>query len=115
MFHATVGIANPHDISRSFEERFWVDTVAFYTSIPEDRLQELGIAPARSRDLIFADGSVEHRLLGEARITIAELGESATCPVVFAPAGSPYLLGTTALSAFGVRADPTTRQLKPAV
>jgi predicted aspartyl protease len=113
MFQVTVRVANPHDTSRSFEERFWVDTGAFYTYIPEERLHEIGISPTRSRDLILADGRVERRLLGEAMLSIAELAESATCPVVFASAGSLYLLGATALENFGVQADPTTQQLKP--
>ncbi len=38
----------------------------------------------------------DRRLLGEAVLTIAQLDESLTCPVVFAPPGSLYLLGATA-------------------
>jgi len=41
------------------------------------------------------------------------LGETLTCPVLFAPPGSLYLLGATALENFGVDADPTTKRLKP--
>jgi len=46
-------------------------------------------------------------------LTVSDLEESLTCPVVFGPAGSLYLLGATALEIFGVEADPTTQQLKP--
>jgi hypothetical protein len=42
--------------------------------------------------LIIADGRRDRRLLGEARFTIAELNESMTCPVIFAPKDSLYLL-----------------------
>ncbi|MEK6372084.1 MAG: hypothetical protein AABO58_05260 [Acidobacteriota bacterium] len=106
-------VSNPYDASRSFEERFWVDTGAFYTYIPEERLHEIGVSPENSRELILADGRIERRLLGEARLTIAELNESSTCKVIFAPAASLYLLGATALENFAVEADPTTQRLKP--
>jgi predicted aspartyl protease len=112
MFQVSVKVANPHDDSRSFEEKFWVDTGALYTFVPEDRLQQIGIVPLRTRELILADGRRDRRL-GEAVLTIPVLDESLTCPVVFAPPGSLYLLGATALENFGVQADSTTQQLKP--
>ena len=113
MFQVTVKVANPYDRSRSFEERFWVDTGAFYSYIPEERLYEIGITPENTRELILADGRTERRLLGEARLTIAELDESSTCKVIFAPPGSLYLLGATALENFAVEADSTTQRLEP--
>jgi predicted aspartyl protease len=113
MFQVTVQVANPHDPTRSFEEQFWVDTGALYTFVPEGRLHEIGIKPLRARELVRADGRHDRRLLGEAVLSIAALDEALTCPVVFAPPGSLYLLGATALENFGVQADPTTQQLKP--
>ncbi len=113
MFQVRVRVSNPADRSRSFEENFWVDTGALYSFVPEGRLNEIGIAPLRTRELILADGRRDRRLLGEAVLTIPSLEESLTCPVIFAPADSLYLLGATALENFGVQADPTTQQLKP--
>lgn len=113
MFQKVVQVANPKDLEKRFEEKFWVDTGAFYTFIPEDRLHAIELVSLRSRELILADGRRERRCLGEAVLTINELGESLTCPVVFAPAGSLYLLGATALEIFAVMADPTSHQLKP--
>jgi predicted aspartyl protease len=113
MFQIMVTVTNPRDGAQSFQEKFWVDTGALYTFVPEDRLEQIGIASLRTRELILADGRHDRRRLGEAVLTIAELGESLTCPVVFAPPGSLYLLGATALENFGVQADPTTQQLKP--
>lgn len=113
MFQVLVTVANSRDPSRSFQEKFWVDTGALYTFIPEDRLSEIGVQSIRGRDLILADGRTERRMLGEAVLTVSDLEESLTCPVVFAPVGSLYLLGATALEIFGVEADPTTQQLKP--
>ena len=106
-------MANPTDASRNFAERFWVDTGALYTFISEDRSHAIAVAPLLSRNLILADGRRERRLLGEARLTIEGLEGSLTCPIIFAPPGSLYLLGPTALEAFGVDVDPTAQRLKP--
>ncbi|HEV2394934.1 MAG TPA: hypothetical protein VG146_21505 [Verrucomicrobiae bacterium] len=81
--------------------------------MPEDRLAGIGLKPLRSRDLVLADGRRDRRLLGEALLSLPELEETLTCPVVFAPTGSLYLLGATALENFGVQADPTVQRLKP--
>lgn len=113
MFQVAVRLSNPHDPSRFFDEKFWVDTGAFYSFVPEDRLHDIGIAPLRTREMILADGRRDRRSLGEAVFTVPELQESLTCPVVFAPPGSLYLLGATALENFGVEADPTAQRLKP--
>jgi clan AA aspartic protease len=113
MFKVRVQVANPSEPDRCFEEDFWVDTGALYSFVPEDRLQEIGLEPLRTRELIMADGRRTQRPFGEARFTIADLGETMTCPIVFAPRGALYLLGATALENFGVDADPTERKLKP--
>ena len=108
MFKVKVRVVNPGDRNRFFDEEFWVDTGALYSFVPEDRLQGIGLTPLRSRELILADGRHDRRLMGEAQLTIPELDETLTCPVVFAPKGSLYLLGATALENFGVDADTTT-------
>lgn len=113
MFQVRVKVSNPNDPTRSFEENFWVDTGALYSFVPEQRLNEIGVRPLRARELILADGRRDRRMLGEAVLTIPQLDESLTCPVIFAPNDSLYLLGATALENFGVQADPTTQQLKP--
>jgi predicted aspartyl protease len=113
MFQVRVSVSNPAEPSRFFEENFWVDTAALYSFVPENRLNDIGVRPLRTRELILADGRRDRRLLGEAVFTIPVLGESLTCPVIFAPKDSLYLLGATALENFGVQADPTTQQLKP--
>ena len=106
MFQVRVSVANPSERSRFFEEDFWVDTGALYSFIPEDRLKEIGIQPLLTRELIPADGRHD-------RLTVPQLNESLTCPVIFAPKDSLYLLGATALENFGVQADPITQRLKP--
>jgi len=115
MFQIRVRVSNPAERSRFFEEEFWVDSGALYSFIPEWRLKEIGISPLRARDLVLADGRRDRRLLGEAVLTIAQLDESLTCPVIFAPADSLYLLGATALENFGVQAGPTAQQIRPII
>ena len=56
MFQVRVRVSNPGERSRFFEESFWVDTGALYSFIPEGRLNEIGIGPLRTRELILADG-----------------------------------------------------------
>jgi clan AA aspartic protease len=114
MFRVKVRVTNPAARERFFEEDFWVDTGALYSFVPEDRLAEIGLEPLHTREVVLADGRRERRLFGEALLTIDELGETLTCPLIFGPRGSLYLLGATALEAFGVHADPIARQLKPA-
>ena len=113
MFQVGVTVGNVQDAARSFTERFWVDTGALYTFVPEDRLHAIGFAPLRSRELLLADGRRDRRLMGEAKLAIEGLEDALTCQIIFAPAGSLCLLGATALEAFGVDVDPASRRLKP--
>jgi predicted aspartyl protease len=113
MFKVGVTVANPVDPERSFAEEFWVDTGALYSFVPGPRLEEIGLMPVRTRDLIMADGRRDQRLLGEAFFSLNGFEERLTCPVIFGPPDSLYLLGATALEIFGVDVDPTQRKLKP--
>jgi clan AA aspartic protease len=113
MFQVRVRVSNPAAPERSFEELFWVDTGALYSFVPGKRLEEIGVEPLRTRELIMADGRHDKRLIGEARLSIESLDETLTCPVIFGPDDSLYLLGATALENFGVDADPTAKKLKP--
>lgn len=113
MFKVKAKVANPADPKRFFDEDFWVDTGSLYTFIPEDRLQGIGIQPSRTRAFTLADGRHDRRLLGEALITLHELNETVTNPVVFGPKDSLYLIGAVTLETFAVEVDPATRELKP--
>jgi len=116
MFQANLTVTNINDPSRSFENPFWVDTGALYTFIPEDALDSIGVEAIGYRNIQFADrGNPARCRLGQASIKIRELNEPPLiCQVVFAPAGSMYLLGATTLEAFSVDVDVIGKSLKPA-
>lgn len=113
MFQVPVTVTNHADAQRSFTHDFWVDAGALYSFVPAPALEAIGIQPVRARELIMADGRRNQRLLGEAYFTIGTADETLTCPVIFGPPDSLYLLGATALEIFGVDVDPTQKKLKP--
>jgi predicted aspartyl protease len=113
MFKIKVKVSNVKDPSMYFEEEFWVDTGALYSFIPGDCLERIGIDPTTKRNLILADGRRDTRPLGFCDFEINTFEGRITCPVIFAPKGSLFLLGATALENFGVDADPVQKKLKP--
>lgn len=113
MFKKKVRVSNIKKPELFFEEEFWIDTGAIYSFVPEDYLQKIGVEPYATRNLILADGRQQARLLGFCDLQIEGLEGNIPCPVVFAPKGSLFLLGATALENFGVEADPINKQLKP--
>jgi predicted aspartyl protease len=113
MFRKKVKVSNSKSPDRFFEEEFWVDTGALYSFVPEDFLERIGVEPSGKRNLILADGRQDTRLLGFCDFQVEGLDGSIPCPVIFAPKGSLFLLGATALENFGVDADPVRKTLKP--
>ena len=113
MFQKRVKVINRNHPERFFEHDFWVDTGALYSFVPEDFLEDIGAEPSGKRHLLLADGRQDTRLLGFCDFEIAELEGTIPCPVIFAPKGSLFLLGATALENFGVDADPIQKKLKP--
>ena len=113
MFKKKVRVCNSKDPHRFFEEEFWVDTGVLYSFVPEDYLQRIGVESSVKRNLILADGRQDTRLLGFCDFQIEGLEGSIPCPVIFAPKGSLFLLGATALENFGVEVDPIQKKLKP--
>ena len=113
MFKIKVRVSNSKDTSRYFENEFWVDTGALYSFVPEDYLEKIGVEPTGTRNLILADGRTDKRLFGYCGFQIEGLEGINTCPVIFAPKGSLFLLGATALENFGVEVDPIQKKLKP--
>ncbi|MGD0089342.1 MAG: hypothetical protein ABSE73_05420 [Planctomycetota bacterium] len=113
MFKKRVKVSNSKKPELFFEEDFWIDTGAFYSFVPEDYLERIGVEPAATRSLILADGRQGSRLLGFCDFQIEGLEGRLPCPTIFAPKGSLLLLGATALENFGVEIDPVQKTLKP--
>jgi predicted aspartyl protease len=113
MFKKRVRVSNSKNPKSFFDEEFWIDTGALYSFVPEDCLQRIGVEPSAPRNLVLADGRQETRLLGFCDFQIEGLEGSIPCPVIFAPKGSLFLIGATALENFGVEVDPLQKRLKP--
>ncbi len=113
MLKKKVRVSNTKKPNLFFEHEFWVDTGALYTFIPEDWLAKIQVEPTGRRNLILADGRTDNRLFGFCNFDIEGLEGPVTCPIIFAPNKSLFLLGATALENFGVEVDPTTKTLKP--
>ena len=113
MFKKKIKLSNSKNPNLFFEEDFWVDTGALYSFAPEDYLEKIEVEPSAKRSLILADGRQDTRLLGFCDFQIEELEGTIPCPIIFAPKGSLFLLGATALKNFGVDVDPIQKKLKP--
>ena len=113
MFKKKVKVSNSKAPESFFEEEFWIDTGDLYSFAPEDYLERIGVEPAATRNLVLADGRQETRLLGFCDFEIEGLQGRIPCPVIFAPKGSLFLIGATALENFGVEVDPIHKTLKP--
>jgi predicted aspartyl protease len=113
MLEKRVKVSNSKDPGRFFEEEFWVDTGALYSFVPEDRLASIGVEPSAKRKLTLADGREDTRPPGFCDFEIEGLEGRIPCAAIFAPKGSLFLLGATALENFGVEVDPIQKKLKP--
>jgi len=113
MMKKRVKVSNSKSPERFFEGDFWIDTGALSSFVPEDHLERIGVEPSATRKLVLADGRQQTRLLGFCDFQVEGLEGNIPCPVVFAPKGSLFLLGATALENFGVEVDPIHKRLKP--
>lgn len=113
MFKKRVRVSNSKKPELFFEEEFWIDTGALYSFVPEDYLERISVESSVTRRLVLADGRQDARLLGFCDFQIEGLEDNIPCPVIFAPKGSLFLLGATALENFGVEVDPIQKRLKP--
>lgn len=93
-----------------FSAEFLVDTGATDSLAPADELRRAGILPVGKTAYELAKGSVAEYEFGLARIEF--MGEITAGRVIFGPAGSEPLLGTTALESVGILVDPAHKTLK---
>lgn len=89
-----------------------VDSSATYTTIPEEILEELGVARRWITAGRLADGLIRQRSLGWA--TLEYRGVRQATYVVFGVGDDTILLGATAIEAFRLAVDSTHERLIPA-
>ncbi|MCD4817352.1 MAG: clan AA aspartic protease [Candidatus Cloacimonetes bacterium] len=113
--HVTVRITNPADTNRFWEGLFLVDSGAFDSLVPKDKLEEIGIKPKGQRTYELADGTEIKMKIGTADIEF--MGEIVGGTIIFGEPDTEPILGVTALESVGIEIDPQNQRLKrlPAV
>ena len=100
-------MAHPKN-SREF--RFFVDSGAVYSVMPEDILKSMKIKGTSFEEFTLANGEVINKPVGNALFEFR--GKVRAAPVIFGEKGI-YLLGAITLEALGLILDPIRRELKP--
>ena len=101
------------DLERRRSERVdaWVDTGAFYSSLPRPILESLGIAPHDRAQFMLADGRILDNDIGYMRMRIGD--KSVITLVIFAELESEPLLGAYALAGLALAVDSLNELLVP--
>jgi aspartyl protease family protein len=101
------------DLDQRRTERLhaWVDTGAFYSSLPRPLLESLGIVPDDRAHFMLADGRVIDNETGYLRMRVQE--KQVITLVIFAEPESEPLLGAYALKGLALAVDPLNERLVP--
>jgi aspartyl protease family protein len=91
--------------------RFFVDSGAIYSVLPEEIWRALRLKPERQVEFTLADGTSIERGVSECRFEIR--GEAATSPVVLGEEHDGALLGAVTLETLGLMLNPLTREILP--
>ena len=89
----------------------WVDTGAFYTSVPRPILDSLGIVPHIREPFRLADGRVVEAAIGNAVVRVGDRAEITL--VLFGEPDSPPLLGAYSLESLRLMVDAPNQRLAP--
>jgi aspartyl protease family protein len=89
----------------------WVDTGAFYTSLPRPLLERLGIVPHQQQRFMLADGRVVESDIGRIWIRVGERSEITL--VLFAEPDSEPLLGAYTREGLALDVDVVNQRLTP--
>lgn len=108
-FSRSLKIYSPSDPAKCIELDALVDTGAFFTWMPRERLEALGYTPTGRRSFKIATDAVVERELCEARVALN--GETCTTFCVFGDVGSTPLLGAYTLEGFALGVDPVRKEL----
>ena len=99
------------DGSRSETVDALVDTGSSFTSLPDELLHRLGIAPWRRVESELADGRVTENYIGNALVGLE--GMQVLTIVMFAGENAPALLGAYTLEGATLAVDPYLKRLVP--
>ena len=88
-----------------------VDTGATFCMAPRSLLEEAGIEPTGTLPFELADGSIIHRPVCYARISVA--GRDGISVMVFGEESEPRLLGVVALESLLLAVDPVKQSIVP--
>lgn len=105
-------ITNPSAPKRKIVEEFLVDSGAFYTVLPKNLVDKLGLRPSFEQEFTLADGTTIKRPIGSAYVTFQ--GRKIASPVVLGKKNDSALMGILSLEALGLVLDPFERKLHPA-
>ena len=89
----------------------WVDTGAFYSSVPRPLLESLGVVPHIRDPFRLADGRVVEIEIGHAFIKVGDRAEITL--VLFGEPESPTLLGAYSLEGLRLNVDASAQRLVP--
>ena len=109
--HLKVFVGNPTELTRGREVEFLVDTGSFYTMIPREILEEVGVVPMMEKTFILANGGKIGRQVGVANLVYK--GQPGGTLVIFGEEGDKTLLGVLGLESMGYKVDPVKGELEP--
>jgi len=113
LFNVRVTLRNFAQPDRHRDLDLMVDTGSLFTWVAAPILDEMGIAPAETRQFRTITGSMVERRVGYA--IVVWNGRSGPIFVVFGEPGDMAVLGVTALESLTVTADPIEKTLVPTV
>jgi len=101
------------NLTRARVERVdaWVDTGAFYTSIPRPLLEAIGVTPYKRERFMLADGRLVESDIGHMWVQVG--GRDDITYVLFAEPESAPLLGALTLEALAFNIDVVDQRLVP--
>ena len=104
-------LRRPDSRGPSRNVRFFVDSGAIYSVLPEGIWRALKLKPERQVEITLTDGTAITRGVSECRFEIR--GEAATSPVVLGESGDGALLGAVILETLGLMLNPLRREILP--
>ena len=111
-FTIQVTLIHPDHRERSVTAELLVDTGAFYSLLPAEIVERLGLEAQEDFDGLLASGEPVLYKQGEVRIRLGR--RERTTIFVAGPPGCLPLLGAFTLEAFALAADPRHERLVPA-